>query len=241
MKHTYKVTGMTCNSCAIKVKSELLKLSDVINAEVSQTNGEAVIEMQHHIALNALQEAVSRAGNYSITAADAHIENQMTTSETSWLKTYKPLLLVVGFILIVSIAASFSKGTFEWMDWMNYFMAGFFITFSFFKFLDLKGFADSYSTYDLLAMRWRTYGFIYPFIELALGIAYIVGWEPITTNFVTAVVMGFSSLGVINSLLKKRTIQCACLGTVFNLPMSNVTLIEDAVMFFMAIGMLIIV
>lgn len=240
MTHTYKVTGMTCNSCAIKIKSELLKIPDVISADVSQPNGEAIVEMQRHIALSELQQAISNAGNYSITA-DMHVEHQMTASETSWLKTYKPLLLVIGFILIVSTAASFRNGAFDWMMWMNYLMAGFFIAFSFFKFLDLKGFADSYSTYDLLAMRWRTYGFIYPFIEIAQGIAYIVGWEPIITNSVTAIVMGFSSLGVINSLLKKRTIQCACLGTVFNLPMSNVTLIEDAVMFFMAIGMLIIV
>lgn len=231
---------MTCNSCAAKVKSELLKLPEVITADVSQPNGEAVIEMQHHIALSELQQAISKAGNYSI-SADMHIEHQMTTSETSWIKTYKPLLLVIGFILIVSTAASFRNGAFDWMSWMNYFMAGFFIAFSFFKFLDLKGFADSYSTYDLLALRWRTYGFIYPFIELALGIAYLMHWEPIVTNSVTAIVMGFSSLGVINSLVKKRTIQCACLGTVFNLPMSSVTLIEDGVMFFMAIGMLIMV
>lgn len=240
MTHTYKISGMTCNSCAAKIKSELLKLPDVIKADVSQPNGEATVEMQHHIALSELQQAISKVGNYSITA-DMHTEHQMTASETSWLKTYKPLLLVIGFILIVSTAASFRNGAFDWMPWMNYFMAGFFIAFSFFKFLDLKGFADSYSTYDLLALRWRTYGFFYPFIELGLGIAYLLHWEPIITNSVTAIVMGFSSLGVVNSLLKKRTIQCACLGTVFNLPMSNVTLIEDAVMFFMAIGMLIIV
>ena len=33
---------------------------------------------------------------------------------------------------------------------MQYFMAGFFILFSFFKFLDMKGFARSYAMYDLL-------------------------------------------------------------------------------------------
>ncbi|CAM6000172.1 unnamed protein product [Sphagnum balticum] len=55
------------------------------------------------------------------------------------------------------------------MDWMRHFMAGFFLVFSFFKLLNLKTFADGYAKYDLLAMRWKPYGFIYPFCELALG------------------------------------------------------------------------
>jgi prepilin signal peptidase PulO-like enzyme (type II secretory pathway) len=70
---------------------------------------------------------------------------------------------------------------------------------------------------------WSAYGFVYPFIELALGIAYLLQWQPFYTNIATIVVMGFSSIGVIQSLLKKRKTQCACLGTIFNLPMSTIT------------------
>jgi hypothetical protein len=44
--------------------------------------------------------------------------------------------------------------------------------------------------------------------------------------------------GVTQALLQKRRIQCACLGTVFNLPMSKVTFIEDALMAVMAMFML---
>lgn len=46
--------------------------------------------------------------------------------------------------------------------------------------------------------------------------------------------MGFSSIGVIQSVLNKKTIQCACLGAVFNLPMSTVTIVEDLLMVVMA-------
>ena len=119
-----------------------------------------------------------------------------------------------------------------------FFMAGFFLTFSFFKMLDLSGFADSYSSYDVLAKRWRGYGFIYPFIELALGIAYLIDFNPFITNITTIIVMGFSTIGVLQSVLNKRKIRCACLGAVFNLPMSTVTIIEDLLMVFMAIAML---
>jgi hypothetical protein len=50
--------------------------------------------------------------------------------------------------------------------------------------------------------------------------------------------MAVSSIGVIQSVFQKRKIRCACLGTVFNLPMSTVTLVEDGLMIAMAAGAL---
>jgi hypothetical protein len=50
--------------------------------------------------------------------------------------------------------------------------------------------------------------------------------------------MGFSSIGVIQSVVNKRQIRCACLGAVFNLPMSTVTIIEDLLMVAMSVLML---
>jgi hypothetical protein len=124
------------------------------------------------------------------------------------------------------------------MSAMNTFMAGFFIVFSFFKMLDLPNFASSYSSYDIIAKKWNGYGFVYPFIELTLGALYLLQLFPVQTNIATIIVMGISSIGVIQSVMQKRTIQCACLGTVFNLPMSTITIIEDLLMVLMAVIML---
>jgi len=162
----------------------------------------------------------------------------MVDDVKSRLETFKPLILIFLFISGVSVIASIESGQINLMKWMNYFMAGFFITFSFFKFLDLRAFADSYSMYDLLAKRVRTYGFVYPFIELAMGIAYLTHFAPNSTYIATIAVMGFSSLGVIQSVLDKKKIKCACLGAVFNLPMTTVTIIEDLLMVAMAVLML---
>ncbi len=236
MTHHYLIEGMTCETCAAKVKSALLILPDVLKVEINRTTGEATIEMQNHILLSELNAAVTSAGPYSISEVGNHTHEMTATGEgeKSFVKTYKPLLMIVGYILLVTLLSSFTGHHFDWMHWMNNFMAGFFLVFSFFKFLDLKGFAESYSSYDLLAMRWKTYGFIYPFIELLLGLVFLTGWNPLITNYTTTLVMGFSTIGVVKGLLAKRTIQCACLGTVFNLPMSSVTLIEDGMMVMMS-------
>ncbi|MBN8548916.1 MAG: copper chaperone, partial [Deltaproteobacteria bacterium] len=123
---------------------------------------------------------------------------------------------------------------------MTNFMGGFFVIFSFFKLLDLKGFAEGYSTYDLIGARFRGYGYIYPFLELGLGILYLVGSAPVTTNILTAILMAVSSIGVLKTIRENRPFQCACLGTIFKLPLTKITLAEDLLMLIMALVMLII-
>ncbi|MDB5193678.1 MAG: heavy-metal-associated protein [Segetibacter sp.] len=242
MIHTYNITGMTCNNCVAKVKSELLKIGEITSADIQLNAPQATLSMHKHVNQTVLQVAINKAGNYTITESGHQHPSSISTApevEKSWLLTYKPLLLVFTFITGISLVASW-QNDFHLNNWMHYFMAGFFLAFSFFKLLDLQGFANSYSTYDVLAKHWRGYGMLYPFIELALGIAYLTQWNPTITNIATIVVMGFSAIGVIQSVLEKRKIKCACLGAVFNLPMSTVTIVEDLLMVAMAAAMLIL-
>lgn len=154
--------------------------------------------------------------------------------------SYYPLALLIGYILGVVLLAEVAAGGFDGMRAMRHFMAGFFLAFSFFKLLDLTAFADAYQTYDLLAARSRAYAVAYPFVELGLGVAYLVGVWPTATNAVTLVVMLVGTAGVLNTLFAGRKVRCACLGAVFNLPMSYVTLAEDGVMAVMAAVMLVL-
>ena len=59
-------------------------------------------------------------------------------------------------------------------------------------------------------------------------------------NLITLGVMSVSIIGVLQSVFNKSKIQCACLGAVFNLPMSTVTIIEDGLMITMSLAMLVI-
>lgn len=152
--------------------------------------------------------------------------------------SYFPLLLILFYLCAATSVFELAEGGWDSQRAMRHFMAGFFLVFSFFKLLDLQAFADAYAGYDLLAARWRVYGLAYPMIELGLGLAYLSGIQPRLTNWITVIVMGIGTLGVVKTLVGGRKIRCACLGAVFNLPMSSVTLIEDLLMVGMAVAML---
>lgn len=164
---------------------------------------------------------------------------EATPTSTELATSYFPLILILSYLVGGVLLLEFAAGVFEPMRAMSRFMAGFFLVFSFFKLLNLSAFADAYSGYDLVAVRVRGYGFVYPFLELGLGAAYLAEVWPFVVNTFTAVLMAVSTAGVVCSLLAGRKIRCACLGTVFQLPMSTVTLAEDLLMLGMAIAMLI--
>jgi cation transport ATPase len=233
---------MTCEGCVAKVRHKLLMHPDVTGAHVTLEDQKAVVTMQKHLTVDELQNAIGKDTKYVIKEdATDHRHQAVEASEgKTWLATYKPLLIIFLFITGVSLIASSEGTTVDGMSFMNSFMAGFFLVFSFFKLLDLKGFSESYAMYDVLARRIPSYGYVYPFIELALGIAYLTHFQPYATNVATIVVMGFSSIGVIQSVVDKKAIKCACLGAVFNLPMSTVTIVEDVLMVVMAGGALVV-
>lgn len=237
MTHTYNITGMTCSGCVANVKSKLLQVPGVMSADVKLDAPQATITMQQHIPTDALQQAIG-TGKYTITDAPMHVASTMTDAVEETAPSYYPIYLIFAYIAGITLLIQFANGSFDLMHWMGHFMAGFFLFFSFFKMLNLSAFVDGYSTYDIVAKKVRVYGYVYPFIELALGIAYLTGFQPLYTSMVTFVVMGISSIGVIQSLLKKVQFQCACLGTIIKLPLSKVTLFEDLLMVAMSLVMI---
>ncbi|MFN2458502.1 MAG: heavy-metal-associated domain-containing protein, partial [Chitinophagaceae bacterium] len=235
MTHTYNIAGMTCNNCVAKAKSELLKVGDITEANVQLNAPQATITMQKHIPTSVLQQAISKSGHYIISDADTEMyhNHMMNGEEVAEKNSYYPIFLIFAYITVITGLIQVVQGQFDWMQWMRHFMAGFFLVFSFFKLMNLKGFAEGYTTYDVIARNFYSWGVIYPFIELGLGIAYLTGFNPVATNAITFFVMGVSTIGVVQSMIAKRTIQCACVGTVFKLPLGKVTLFEDLLMVLM--------
>lgn len=154
------------------------------------------------------------------------------------LKDFLPLIIIFSLITLATILHQVYFG-FNFAESMRIFMAAFFLVFGFFKIINLKGFAEAYSTYDLIAKKFNWYGFLYPFLEVGLGFAYLFKFKPFFTNIFTLVLMLVSAAGVFVELQKGKEIVCACLGVVFKVPMTYVTLLEDLLMALMALLMLI--
>ena len=239
MKHTYKITGMTCNNCKASVEKNLSELQHVTNVSVNLEKDEAEITMDKHIETKILKESLP--SKYTLSEKKEKQKSipevAFDDKEQSKLQQLKPLLLIILYIAAANILLHYKN--WSWKEFMLDFMGLFYIVFSFFKMLDLKGFPDSFRMYDPLAKRVPVYGKIYPFIETALGLMFLMRFEIKIAIIITLLVLGITTIGVTKTLLDKKAIRCACLGTALKLPMTEATFIENAIMIIMATLMLI--
>ena len=221
----YAISGMTCAGCARKVEAALQAVapsaSVTLDPPVASVTGAT---------MDALNAALTAIGKYRLSAT-ASVIAPLPTNQTSWIKTYFPLFLVLSLVALAAFAGD---------TWMISFMAGFFLVFGAFKLLDVPAFADAYSTYDVVAKKIRVWGLAYPFVETALGFAFLFQFQLHAATWVALVLSLVGAIGVIQSVLAKQTIKCACLGTVFNLPMSTITIVENLGMAAMAAVMLMV-
>ena len=219
---------MTCEGCQNFVKQKIESIEEVINAEVSLERGTATINSKKTISKNILSKILG--SKYSVQTENNFKNIQKNSSK---LKQLKPLILIFTYIITVTFSYTYyfeltpKRG-------MQIFMGLFFIVFSFFKFLDYKGFPDSFKRYDPLAKYLPFYAKFYPFLETGLGISYLLEFQILISIIVTILILSMTTFGVIKALFQKSQIQCACLGTALKLPMTEATLMENIIMLIMS-------
>ena len=177
--------------------------------------------------------------NYCIhhkTIQSVKIGNIPKKSIFTKIKDLAPLFSV---ILAISLLAGIRQigntdGMLYMMDWMGLFL----LSFGMLKLVDLTGFATGFASYDIIAKRFKHYGYVFPFIEIVLGILYLVGFMFILQNVLVLIISALGMYSAYRVITDKLEIRCVCLGTLFHIPMTWATFIENFLMAVMIILML---
>ena len=226
METKISIFGMTCKNCVKSIHEKISSLKGINKVKVSLENQNVIIYSSKQIDFENIQQAIG--SKYTLSSKN---------KKESKLYQLKPLFLI--FIYLIFGTYYLNKNNFKLEMAMVDFMGLFFLTFSFFKFLDYSTFPLSFSKYDPLAKKFISYAKLYPFLELFLGISFLFNWKIKTASLVTFFILSITTFGVIKTLFNKNTIECACLGTSVKLPMTEATLIENVIMISMAGSLLI--
>lgn len=243
MKYTYAISGLTCGACIAKVTKLLDEVFKFQQINIDLINKKITFMADKNVNLDEINSTLKRIGNYNIIAKENIVTQKNPNDEQSMNSvaegglSYRPIYLIFAYLVVTNLAIVCRFNGFI-PDLMTNFMASFFLVFSFFKLLDLKGFAAGYSQYDIVAKNLYVYGYIYPFIEVFLGLGYIINGASLYLNLTNLIVMSISVIGVVYSKMHKKQIQCACVGTFLKVPLGNLALIEDLLMVLMSFIML---
>jgi hypothetical protein len=164
------------------------------------------------------------------------MNDEVSTKKIEYFKLFVVLVLITA----ISVSLNNLFGSNASGELMRWFMGMFFLTFGTFKFIGYEMFTEMFPEYDIIAARSRVYTYAYPFIELFLGILYLINAIPLARDLFTLVISAVSAYGIYRSIKAHGSIQCACLGNIIKLPLSTVSLAENSLMAVMALIMLII-
>lgn len=161
----------------------------------------------------------------------------MTTQTYGFSGVYRPIWIIYGLIFGVTAIAAIANGL-GFAAWMKLSMGGIALTFAMFKFFTLEPFARDFAKYDLVAKRFPVYGKAYPFIEAGIGMLFLANLLIPFALVASIIVFGVGLIGVWLALQRGEQTQCACVGKMFDLPLSRVALFENGLMVGMSFLML---
>ena len=154
--------------------------------------------------------------------------------------TYAPVIAIFSVAALLSFAFQFFVSeAFISIRTLVLFIAFSMTLLAVQKLKDLYGFTNSFITYDLLAMRWLRYGYIYPFIEAYAGIGMVAQLPAITVAPFSLFIGTVGAISVFKAVyVDKRELKCACVGGDSNVPLGFVSLSENIFMIAGALLML---
>jgi len=153
--------------------------------------------------------------------------------------SYRPVAALFAITALMALAASQaafgSPLTVRAAEWFIGFSMA---VLALLKLQDVEKFSSMFLNYDLLAKRWVSYSYVYPFAEATAGILMIAG---VLTWLSVPIALFIGTIGAVSVFkavyVDKRELKCACVGGSSNVPLGFVSLTENLMMIAMAVWM----
>ena len=153
--------------------------------------------------------------------------------------TYQPVIAVFASCLVMALAITgYAAGSIFDSYLLMSFIALSMCVLAILKLRDLSAFSNEFLSYDLLAMRYVRYTYVYPFAELYAGVGMLAGFNAWLVAPVALFIGTIGAVSVFKAVyLDKRELKCACVGGNSNVPLGVVSLTENLFMIFAALWM----
>jgi len=116
-------------------------------------------------------------------------------------------------------------------------MGTIFLVLGLLKLTDLRSFSNIFSKYDVVAKRVPVYGYLYPFLEIMIGLSLFVKDYRVPAYKTIIVLMTIGLFGIFGIMVSKGStlrLRCGCMGSLLHVPLSYVTISENLVMIAMS-------
>ncbi|GAA0852106.1 MauE/DoxX family redox-associated membrane protein [Aliiglaciecola litoralis] len=159
--------------------------------------------------------------------------------------TYTPVLAIFAVAFLMAVATVYANmgsallSASATINVIEMFVAFSMTILAIQKLRDLFGFSNSFITYDLIAMRYLRYAYIYPFAEAFAGLGMMAGLNGLIVGPISLFIGTVGAISVYKAVyIDKRELKCACVGGDSNVPLGFVSLTENLFMIAAGIWMI---
>lgn len=142
---------------------------------------------------------------------------------------FLPVIYVYIFSLLISLNIVFFFDL-NLRSLYLYFLGFFSLTFGVFKVINFRTYLESVLEYDLVAQKFKPYAYMFPIFEIIFGILFILQKEILVIEYFCIMLFTLNIVIIANVLEKKQEFTCACMGGLFKLPLSYVSILESLTM-----------
>lgn len=154
--------------------------------------------------------------------------------------TYAPIIAIFSMTFLMAVAFSWSRlEALEATYIFETFIAMSMCALAIQKLRDLGAFSLQFITYDLLAMRFVPYAYLYALLEAFAGVGMLTGTAMWLFAPPALFIGSIGAVSVIKAVyIDKRELKCACVGGNSNVPLGIISLTENIMMIAMGTWML---
>jgi len=143
--------------------------------------------------------------------------------------TYLPVFYVYAFSLLISLNIVFFYSL-NLRSLFLFFLGFFSISFGVLKLINLKSYFESVLEYDFIVQKFNFYAYLIPIFEIVFGALFVLQKEYLFIEYLCIIFFTLNIVVIANALEKKRNFTCACMGGLFKIPLSYVSLLESLTM-----------
>lgn len=152
------------------------------------------------------------------------------TKVTDISPSYTPIIAVVASTWMLALATD--SGLVGFMGYTLVFFAAL-------KLMDINLFAVGFREYDIVAQTFDPYAYLYPFLELFIGLSILSGQTPLIVG-ITSFIVGFTgSYSIVKAAyVEGKDLRCGCIGGYSDVPLGMFSLLENLIMAFMGLWLM---
>jgi len=143
--------------------------------------------------------------------------------------SYLPVFYVYAFSFLVSLNIVFFFNL-NLRSLFLYFLGFFSLSFGVLKLINLKSYFESVTEYDFIVQKFNFYAYLIPVFEIFFGILFVMQKEFLIIEYLCIIFFTLNLVVIANALEKRRNFTCACMGGLFKIPLSYVSLLESLTM-----------